>query len=232
MVIKEDMTLLYLKENASLWWRSKHGDISKDLCTWTLEELKQLFERQFCPHNVEEICKRRTSFFTSWMAYNLGQSFLLHECPKRNALKAMVSQGDEGEEEEMHVSSIQLLNSLKEKDEAKKALKWTRPKEVVLCLWRPRRMGKHHELAMDDYNVVLAMGFVDKARPLSFGKDQTMHITKGSTVHIVPLREEKWRQGCFRQCNSQKCSRREKSLSWLLEGRTCINKGGSFGYDK
>ncbi|GAA0174195.1 hypothetical protein LIER_27637 [Lithospermum erythrorhizon] len=29
---KVDMTVLYLKENASLWWRCKHGDISKGLC--------------------------------------------------------------------------------------------------------------------------------------------------------------------------------------------------------
>ena len=43
---------------------------------------------------------------------------------------------------------------------------------------------------MDDYRLMLGMEFLDKVRPFSF-KEQTMHITKGSTIHIIPVERSK-----------------------------------------
>nr|KAJ0206902.1 hypothetical protein LSAT_V11C500256870 [Lactuca sativa] len=41
---------------------------------------------------------------------------------------------------------------------------------------------------MDDYRMVLGMDFLDNVRPWSFERDDTMRITKGSIIHIVPLK--------------------------------------------
>lgn len=44
---------------------------------------------------------------------------------------------------------------------------------------------------MDDYRMVLGMEFLDKVRPYSFEENDTMRITKGSTIHIIPLERNK-----------------------------------------
>nr|KAJ0221755.1 hypothetical protein LSAT_V11C200061040 [Lactuca sativa]KAJ0222678.1 hypothetical protein LSAT_V11C200061100 [Lactuca sativa]KAJ0222908.1 hypothetical protein LSAT_V11C200061060 [Lactuca sativa]KAJ0223901.1 hypothetical protein LSAT_V11C200061080 [Lactuca sativa] len=41
---------------------------------------------------------------------------------------------------------------------------------------------------MHDYRMVLGMYFLDNVRPWSFERDDTMRITKGSIIHIVPLK--------------------------------------------
>nr|KAJ0196925.1 hypothetical protein LSAT_V11C700357830 [Lactuca sativa] len=41
---------------------------------------------------------------------------------------------------------------------------------------------------MDDYRMVLGMDFLDNVRPWSFKRDDTMRITKGSIIHILPLK--------------------------------------------
>ncbi|KAL4572161.1 hypothetical protein LXL04_018930 [Taraxacum kok-saghyz] len=40
---------------------------------------------------------------------------------------------------------------------------------------------------MDDYRMVLGMDFLNKVCPWTIERDNTMRITKGSTIHIVPL---------------------------------------------
>ncbi|GAA0174194.1 hypothetical protein LIER_27636 [Lithospermum erythrorhizon] len=162
---------------------------------------------------------------------------MIRDCPKWNFLNAMVSQ-DEGEEEEMRVSSMRLLNSLKAKDEMEKApnedntkgsglmfveikvdgvdikafidtgashnfiseeeatkmgITYTKGWDWMKAVTSSLQLGGWENIVdltvvpMDDYRMVLGMEFVDKAKPFSFGKDQTMHITKWSTIHIVPL---------------------------------------------
>ncbi|XP_023763067.2 retrovirus-related Pol polyprotein from transposon TNT 1-94 [Lactuca sativa] len=44
---------------------------------------------------------------------------------------------------------------------------------------------------MDDYRMVLGMDFLDNVRPWSFERDDTMRITKGSIIHIVPLKRSR-----------------------------------------
>ncbi|CAI9275917.1 unnamed protein product [Lactuca saligna] len=41
---------------------------------------------------------------------------------------------------------------------------------------------------MDDYRMVFGMDFLENVRPWSFERDDTMRITKGSIIHIVPLK--------------------------------------------
>nr|KAJ0192430.1 hypothetical protein LSAT_V11C800427740 [Lactuca sativa] len=44
---------------------------------------------------------------------------------------------------------------------------------------------------MDDYRMVMGMDFLDNVRPWSFERDDTMRITKGSIIHIVPLKRNR-----------------------------------------
>nr|KAJ0226333.1 hypothetical protein LSAT_V11C100003300 [Lactuca sativa] len=44
---------------------------------------------------------------------------------------------------------------------------------------------------MDDYRMVLGMDFLENVRPWSFERDDTMHITKGSIIHIVTLNRKR-----------------------------------------
>lgn len=46
---------------------------------------------------------------------------------------------------------------------------------------------------IDDYCMVLGIDFLDKVRPWSFERDNTMHISKISTIHIIPLERTKTR---------------------------------------
>ncbi|KAL4568597.1 hypothetical protein LXL04_024212 [Taraxacum kok-saghyz] len=58
--MKIDTAVLYLSENAALWWRRKHGEIEKGLCkmdSW--EEFKRQLKRQFCPHNATEMAMKK-----------------------------------------------------------------------------------------------------------------------------------------------------------------------------
>ncbi|KAL4572158.1 hypothetical protein LXL04_018928 [Taraxacum kok-saghyz] len=57
---KIDTAVLYLSENAALWWRRKHGEIEKGLCkmdSWG--EFKRQLKRQFCPHNATEMAMKK-----------------------------------------------------------------------------------------------------------------------------------------------------------------------------
>nr|KAJ0228187.1 hypothetical protein LSAT_V11C100024200 [Lactuca sativa] len=44
---------------------------------------------------------------------------------------------------------------------------------------------------MDDYCMVLGMDFLDNVQPWSFERNDTMHITKGSIIHIIPLKRNR-----------------------------------------
>ncbi|GAA0145154.1 hypothetical protein LIER_05409 [Lithospermum erythrorhizon] len=55
-VSKLNTAVLYSKENATLWWRRKHGDIQRGLCTLdSWDEFKGLLKKKFCPHNAEDV---------------------------------------------------------------------------------------------------------------------------------------------------------------------------------
>ncbi|KAL4558684.1 hypothetical protein LXL04_036885 [Taraxacum kok-saghyz] len=57
---KIDTAVLYLSENAALWWRRKHADIEKGVSTidsW--DEFKKQLKRQFCPHNAEDVAMKK-----------------------------------------------------------------------------------------------------------------------------------------------------------------------------
>ncbi|XP_023764406.1 uncharacterized protein LOC111912904 [Lactuca sativa] len=57
---KIDTAVLYLCENAALWWRRKHNDIEKGLYTIeTWDEFKRQLKKQFCPHNAEDIAMKK-----------------------------------------------------------------------------------------------------------------------------------------------------------------------------
>ena len=44
---------------------------------------------------------------------------------------------------------------------------------------------------MNDYRMVLRIDFLDMVCPWSFERDNTMRITKGSIIHIIPLERSK-----------------------------------------
>ncbi|KAL4591909.1 hypothetical protein LXL04_004884 [Taraxacum kok-saghyz] len=274
--VKEDKTkidtaVLYLSENAALWWRRKHADIEKGLCTidsWG--EFKRQLKRKFCPHNATEMAMKKlrrlkhtgsikdyVADFTALMLelpdlreenklfyFQDGLQSWAYNEPKRKVFSSMVLAEEEGEG--AHMSSMRLLNTLSKggmkkthetkggslmfveakvcgrntkalvdsgathsfmaEDEARKlGIHYVKEKgwlKVVNLLYHPIlgvSRGLPMKIAdwegtidviivpMDDYRMVLGMDFLNEVRPWTIERDNTMRITKGSTICIVPL---------------------------------------------
>ena len=53
------MATMYLSGDAKLWWRTKHNEMQRGLCTIeTWEQLKHELKLQFFPENVEYNARR------------------------------------------------------------------------------------------------------------------------------------------------------------------------------
>ena len=81
---------------------------------------------------------------------------------------------------------------------------------------------------MDDYNIVLGMEFLDEVRPWSFENDNTMRITKGTIIHIVPPERSRTRSRTlstmkFNKDLKQVVKLRYNTLSWKKEHNSQAN---------
>lgn len=90
---------------------------------------------------------------------------------------------------------------------------------------------------MDDYRMVLGMDFLDMVCPSSFERDNTLRITKGSTIHIIPLERRKTKarslstmKMCYDQSNIIKKNMKPKREVRISEA--CLKEQGSISHMK
>lgn len=185
---------------------------------------------------VEGMPQREVSCYLS------DDPHLIRDCPKKKTFNALVFEEEKEQNEEAHISSVRILNSVAKEEtktqmrgglmfvktkvngdttkflvdtgvshnlfaenEAKKLnVQYTKEIGWLKAINSPSKpiLGVSYNVPleiggwtgttdltvvpMDNYRMVIGMEFLDESCPFSF-KDQTMSLTKGSTLHILLL---------------------------------------------
>ncbi|GAB4833733.1 hypothetical protein Ancab_031982 [Ancistrocladus abbreviatus] len=79
---------------------------------------------------------------------------------------------------------------------------------VVVCLRECEQEADHTVVTMDNFSLVLGMDFLDKVKPLSFTKDNVMHIPSEIGPSRSPWSRAQWKQGRSRCYSPEKASQK------------------------